>query len=52
MNVIERIEQEQFKKEIPQFAVGDTVRVHSRIREGDKERVQIFQGIVIMPGKS
>lgn len=47
MNVIERIEQEQLKKELPQFAVGDTVRVHSRIREGDKERVQVFQGIVI-----
>lgn len=47
MNVIERIEQEQLKKEIPQFAVGDTVRVHSRIREGDKERIQVFHGIVI-----
>ncbi|WP_018290184.1 50S ribosomal protein L19 [Verrucomicrobium sp. 3C] len=47
MNLIERIEQEQLKKEIPRFAVGDTVRVHSRIREGDKERIQVFQGIVI-----
>lgn len=47
MNVIERIEQEQLKKELPRFAVGDTVRVHSRIREGDKERIQVFTGIVI-----
>ncbi len=47
MNVIEQIEQEQLKKELPRFAVGDSVRVHSRIREGDKERIQVFQGIVI-----
>jgi large subunit ribosomal protein L19 len=47
MNVIEKIEAEQIKKDIPDFNVGDTVRVHTRVIEGDKERIQIFSGIVI-----
>jgi len=45
--IIERIDNERLKKDIPDFNVGDTVRVHTRIREGDKERTQIFSGIVI-----
>ena len=47
MNVIAEIEQAQLKKEVPQFNIGDTVRVHYRIVEGDKERIQVFEGVVI-----
>lgn len=46
-NIIEKIQQEQMKKEPTKFKVGDQVRVHTRVVEGDKERVQIFTGIVI-----
>jgi large subunit ribosomal protein L19 len=46
-NVIDKIQQEQMKKEVASFKVGDSVRVHTRVVEGDKERVQIFTGIVI-----
>ncbi len=46
-NIIEKINQEQLKKEVAAFNVGDTVKVHTRVIEGDKERVQIFAGIVI-----
>lgn len=45
--VIEKLESEQLKKEITHFCVGDTIRVHTRIIEGEKERVQIFMGTVI-----
>ncbi|MDF2377037.1 MAG: 50S ribosomal protein L19 [Verrucomicrobiales bacterium] len=47
MNVIDKIEREQMKDEVPGFAQGDTVNVHSRVVEGGKERIQIFKGIVI-----
>ena len=47
MNIIQIIEQEQFKPSVPAFKVGDSVRVHTRVVEGDKERIQIFTGIVI-----
>ncbi|MEE8638227.1 MAG: 50S ribosomal protein L19 [Candidatus Margulisiibacteriota bacterium] len=47
MGVIEDIEKAQMKKEVPQFKVGDTVRVFSKIVEGGKERLQGFEGIVI-----
>lgn len=47
MNIISKLEQEQIKKEIPEFKVGDSVKVHCRVIEGDKERIQIFAGIVI-----
>lgn len=47
MGVIEDIEKSQMKKEVPQFKVGDTVKVFSRIVEGGKERLQGFEGIVI-----
>ncbi len=46
-NIIAKIEQEQIKKDIPEFRVGDSVKVHTRVIEGDKERVQVFAGIVI-----
>ncbi|MEM1442790.1 MAG: 50S ribosomal protein L19 [Verrucomicrobiota bacterium] len=47
MNVIDKIEREQMKDEVPEFSQGDTVNVHSRVVEGGKERIQIFKGIVI-----
>ena len=47
MGVIEDIEKSQMKKNLPQFKVGDTVKVFSKIVEGGKERVQGFEGIVI-----
>ena len=47
MNVIEAIEKEQMRTDIPDFRPGDTVRVHARIKEGEKERIQIFHGVVI-----
>ncbi len=46
-SIIDAIEREQFKEEITNFKVGDGVRVHTRVVEGDKERIQIFAGIVI-----
>src|SRR3954452_9155950 len=46
--IIEQVEQAYLKKDIPQFTVGDTVDVHTRILEGEKERIQIFSGTVIM----
>jgi len=47
MNVIEALEREQMRIDIPDFRVGDTLKVHARIKEGDKERIQVFQGVVI-----
>jgi large subunit ribosomal protein L19 len=47
MSIIEKIEKEHMKKEVPQFKVGDTIKVMSRIVEGGKERSQGFEGIVI-----
>lgn len=47
MTVLEQIEQEQSKKDLPKMNPGDTVRVHVKIKEGDKERVQVFEGTVI-----
>ncbi|MDQ6860458.1 MAG: 50S ribosomal protein L19 [Verrucomicrobiota bacterium] len=45
--IIDLIEKEQFKSDVTDFKVGDGIRVHTRVREGDKERIQIFAGIVI-----
>ena len=45
--VIQKIEQEQLKNDIPQFDTGDSVKVHTRVKEGNKERIQVFAGIVI-----
>lgn len=47
MNRLERIEDETLRTDVPDFRAGDTVRVHVRVREGDKERIQVFQGVVI-----
>ena len=47
MTILAKIESEQFKSEITSFEVGDTIKVHTRVIEGDKERVQIYSGIVI-----
>jgi large subunit ribosomal protein L19 len=47
MHIIKLIEQEQLKPNVTNFKVGDSVRVHTRVVEGDKERIQIFSGIVI-----
>ena len=47
MNIINTIEQEQLKPDAKNFKVGDSVKVHTRVIEGDKERIQIFSGIVI-----
>jgi len=44
---LEKFEQTQLKANIPQFRAGDTVRVHVKIKEGDKERIQVFEGTVI-----
>ncbi len=41
------IEQKYVRKDVPEFSAGDTVRVHTKIKEGDKERIQIFEGVVI-----
>lgn len=48
--LIKKIEQEQMKVTHKPFSVGDTVRVHTRVVEGDKERIQIYTGIVIARG--
>lgn len=47
MDIIRAIEQQQFKQDLPDFRVGDTVKVHYRITEGSRERIQVFQGDVI-----
>lgn len=47
MNIIDKIEQEQLKQDVTPFNVGDTVKVHCRVVEGGKERIQIFEGLVI-----
>lgn len=47
MNIISVLEQEQLRKDIPAFRSGDTVKVHVKVVEGNRERVQVFEGIVI-----
>jgi large subunit ribosomal protein L19 len=46
-NIIERIDREQMRYDMPDFRPGDSVKVHIRIIEGNKERVQVFEGVVI-----
>ncbi len=46
-NIIRDLENETIKKDIPDFRVGDTVRVHLKIKEGKRERIQVFEGLVI-----
>lgn len=50
-NIMENIEKEQMRVDIPDFRPGDTIKVHARIKEGEKERVQVFQGFVIRKRK-
>ena len=47
MDIIKSIEHEQLKSKVPNIKIGDTVRVHQRIKEGNRERIQVFEGIVI-----
>lgn len=47
MNILDKIDLEQMRFDMPDFRPGDTVKVHSRIIEGNKERVQVFQGVVL-----
>ena len=47
MNIIQALEQEQLRSDIPAFAPGDTVRVHVKVVEGTRERIQMFEGVVI-----
>ena len=47
MEIIKAIEQEQLKSDLPKFSAGDTVKVHIRVKEGKRERIQIFEGVVL-----
>jgi large subunit ribosomal protein L19 len=47
MNPIEAIEREQLRDDLPDFKAGDTIKVHVKVVEGEKERIQMFQGVVI-----
>ena len=47
MNVLDLVEKEQLRTDIPPFKPGDTIKVHVKIKEGDKERIQVFEGICI-----
>ena len=47
MNVIDKINAKYVKNDVPEFRPGDTVKVHVKIKEGDRERIQIFEGLVI-----
>jgi len=47
MNLIDTIEKQQLRTDIPSFKPGDTVKVHVKIKEGDKERIQVFEGVCI-----
>ena len=47
MDVINALEKTQLKAKIPDFRVGDSIRVHAKVVEGDKERIQVFEGVVI-----
>lgn len=47
MNPLQAVEESYLKSDVPEFRAGDTVRVHVRVVEGSKERIQIFQGVVI-----
>ena len=47
MNLIEKLDQQNMKAELPEMNVGDTVRVHVKIKEGSRERIQVFEGTII-----
>ena len=52
MDVIKELTAEQLKKDVPEILIGSTVKVHVRIKEGEKERIQIFEGTVIAKNNS
>jgi large subunit ribosomal protein L19 len=45
--IIKKIESEQLKSDITEFNIGDTVKVHAKIKEGNRERIQVFEGVVL-----
>ena len=47
MDIIKSIEHEQLKNKVPELRVGNTVKVHVRVKEGNRERIQVFEGIII-----
>ena len=47
MDILKSIEHEQLKNQVAELKIGNTVRVHVRIKEGNKERIQVFEGIII-----
>jgi len=47
MNALNIVEKDEMRTDLPEFRVGDTIRVHVKIKEGDKERIQVFEGVVI-----
>ena len=47
MEIIKALDLEQLKSDIPEFSVGDTVKVHLKVKEGKRERIQIFEGVVL-----
>ena len=47
MNIIESLTNDQLRTDLPKFCIGDTIKVHVKIKEGDKERIQVFEGTVI-----
>jgi large subunit ribosomal protein L19 len=47
MELIKNLEKEMIRMDLPSFSAGDTIKVHVKIREGEKERIQVFQGVVI-----
>lgn len=47
MEIIKALEQEQLRNDLPEFNVGDTVKVHLKVKEGKRERIQVFEGVVL-----
>ena len=47
MDIIRAIEQENMKSDIPSFSIGDTVKVHLKVKEGTRERIQVFEGVIL-----
>ncbi len=47
MNVIDKLDARELRDDLPELGIGDTVKVHVKVREGDKERIQIFEGMII-----
>lgn len=47
MDLLRELEKEQMRDDLPRFTTGDTVRVHVKVREGEKERIQVFEGVVL-----